>query len=553
MNTITIGGKAGDGIKASGKIVTKVLNKMGYYLFLLDDYPSLIRGGHNFNKISFDKKPVLSHYNKIDVLIAFDKNTVLIHKKNLTKTGIIIYDEDTLKVNGRNCIGIPSKTIVGKVGGIKIMRNMALLGALSYTLGISIEFLGKVLKEVYPSKYAQNIEIATKGFEIAKSKTKPFIKLKSVGSPKTAITGNIAIAEGAVKSGLNAYFAYPMTPATSILHYLAKNSRRFHVKVVQPENEISVINMALGASYAGAKSMVGTSGGGFALMNEAVSLAGMSETPIVIVEVQRPGPSTGVPTYTSQADLNFVLNSGHGEFPKIVIAPGTNEQAFYNSGEALFLAWKFHLPVILVSDKHLGESIKTFEVDAKKIRKANFKFSKGGASYKRYKFSKDGISKIALPGTKDTIVKLSSYEHDEFGITVEDPEKVEKMQDKRFRLMDSVEKELENMETVKTYGKGKNVIVTWGSSVGSVVEAAKNLRNTKVLQIVYMKPFPTKKVVKILKRADKIACVEANGTGQLADLIKLNTGVSINKKILKYNSREFEPLLLLEIFKRWFK
>ncbi len=553
MNTITIGGKAGDGIKASGKIIANILNEMGYYIFLLDDYPSLIRGGHNFNKISFDKKPILSHYNKSDVLVAFDKLTIDKHKNELKRGGIVVYDSDTFKAKGKNFIGIPSQSIVDEAGGMKVMKNTALIGALSYVMGIDISFVKKMLKKIYPSNYEQNMKIAEKGYNIAKGKAKQLFKLKKVGASKKLVTGNVAIAEGAVKSGLDIYIAYPMTPATSILHYLAKNSRKFDVKVVQPENEISVINMALGASYAGAKSMVGTSGGGFALMNEAISLAGMSETPIVIVEVQRPGPSTGVPTYTSQADLNFVLNAGHGEFPKVVIAPGTNEQAFYNSGEALYLAWKYHVPVIILSDKHLGESLKTFEVDTKKIRKANYKFSKGGANYRRYKITKNGISPIALPGSIDTVVKLSSYEHDEFGITTENPEQIKAMQDKRSRIMESIRQEVKNMETIKIYGKGKNVIVTWGSSVGAVVEAAKNLENTKVLQVIYMNPFPSKDVAKYLKSAEKIACVEANSTGQLANLIKMNTCIGVDKKILKYDSREFEPIELLKQLKRWLK
>ncbi|MCD6547023.1 MAG: 2-oxoacid:acceptor oxidoreductase subunit alpha [Nanoarchaeota archaeon] len=549
MKTITIGGKAGDGIKAAGKLFANILSQLGYYVFVLDDYPSLITGGHNFNKISFDKKPIFSHYKETDVLIALDKKTIDKHKKELKKNGIILYDSNSFSYKG--AIGIPAQDFVKEVGGIKIMRNVALLGALSYALGIDFKIVKSVLKKVYPEKADKNIVIAQKGYTFAKENVKQILRLKKIGKPKEVMSGNTAIAYGAVRAGLDIYIAYPMTPATSILHYLAKNSQKFKLKVVQPENEISVINMALGSAYAGAKTMIGTSGGGFALMNEALSLAGMSETPIVIVECQRPGPSTGVPTYTSQADLNFVLNAGHGEFPKVVIAPGTNEQAYYKSAEALYLAWKYQVPVILLSDKHLSESLKTFEV--KNLKKVKIKTSNGGKNYKRYLITKDGVSPIAFPGTKDSVVKASSYEHDEFGITTEEPEVVKKMQQKRLRKMKAIEKEVEKLEAVKVYGKGKNVIVTWGSSIGAVLEAAKGLKNVKIVQIIYMLPFPKKSVEKHLKNAKKIVCVEANATGQLANLIKLNTGIEIKNKILKYDSREFEPIELLNELKRWLK
>jgi len=551
MNTVTIGGKAGDGIKAAGKLFARILNELGYYIFLLDDYPSLITGGHNFNRISFDKKEIFSHYVETDVLVALDDKTIKKHSKELKKEGFIVFDSNSIKYS--KGLGIPALDFVKKVGGVRIMRNVALLGAISFVLGIDFKVVKKVLERTYPTAAQKNVAIAKLGYTFAKENTKQVMSLKKVGKPRELMSGNTAIAYGAVKSGLNNYIAYPMTPATSILHYLAKNSDKFKIKVVQPENEISVINMALGSAYAGAKTMIGTSGGGFALMNEALSLAGMSETPIVIAEIQRPGPSTGVPTYTSQADLNFVLNAGHGEFPKIVVAPGTNEQAFYKSAEALYLAWKYQTPVVILGDKHLGESLRTIKINEKKAKKAMAKLSKGGKNYKRYSITKDGISPIAFPGRRNTIVKSSSYEHDEFGITTEEPEVIKKMQDKRLRKIKFIEKEVEKLEAVKIYGKGENIIVTWGSSIGAVLEAAKNLKNVKIVQIIYFMPFPKKKVLKHLKGAKKIVCVEANATGQLANLVKLHIGIEIKNKILKYDSREFDPTDLFRKFKRWLK
>jgi len=298
--------------------------------------------------------------------------------------------------------------------------------------------------------------------------------------------------------------------------------------------------MAVGCAYAGKKVAVGTSGGGFDLMQEGFSLAGMSENPVVAIESQRPGPSTGVPTYTSQADLNYLLNAGHGEFPRIVVAPGTQEQAFYKAAEILNLVWKFQVPGILISDKNLSESWKNVSLNENKIYKAKPKLF-GNGEYKRYKFEEDGVSPLAFPGTKGVVVKSSSYEHDEYGITTEEPEKIAKMQEKRFAKLKYIEKELENLETVKIYGEGENAIVTWGSSIGAVLEAAKKLNNVKIVQVLYLSPFPKKKIAKELRECKSVVGVEANFLGQLCDLIFANTGIEINKRILKYDSREFAP------------
>jgi len=369
------------------------------------------------------------------------------------------------------------------------------------------------------------------------------LNIKKIGEPRKLVTGNIAIGEGLVKGGLEVYIAYPMTPSSSILHYLAGKVKDYKLSVVQPENEIAVINMAVGCAYAGKKVAVGTSGGGFDLMQEGFSLAAMSENPIVAVESQRPGPSTGVPTYTSQSDLNYLLNAGHGEFPRIVVAPGTQEQAFYKAGELLNLVWKYQVPGILISDKHLSESWKNVSLNETGIYKAEPKLFDGG-EYKRYKFESDGVSPLAFPGTENVVVKSSSYEHDEYGITTENPEIIARMQEKRFAKLKYIEEELENLETVKTYGNGENVVVTWGSSVGAVLEAVKKLDNIKIVQILYFSPFPKKKVVKELSMCENIVGVEANFTGQLCDLIFANTGIAVDKRILKYDSREFSPQYL---------
>jgi len=448
MHSILIGGKAGAGVKSTGKAISDVLSAMGYHVFVLDDYQSLIKGGHNFNIISFDTKPLLSHYHEIDAIIAFDEKTVNLHKNKLKKTGTIIYDASAFKLSGKSVKGVPADVFVKEVEGIPIMKNVAFIGAFASVFGINFKLIEEIIKKTYSKKTEQNLRIAKKGYDFAEKNFKKICCLKQNGKPKQLMTGNEAISLGAVKAGLKNYISYPMTPATSILHYLAQNAEKFNINVVQPENETSSAIMAIGSAYAGAKTMIGTSGGGFALMTEAVSLMGMSETPVLIIESQRPGPSTGVPTYTAQADLNFVLNAGHGDFPRIVLAPGTTEEAFFKTAEAMNLAWKYQTPVILLSDKHLSESMKTFSADTSKIKKTEIVLSKVKNNYKRYAFSKDGISPLLFPGTKDVIVKSTGYEHDEFGITTEKPEMVVKMNNKRLKKMQVIEKEIEKQKQV---------------------------------------------------------------------------------------------------------
>lgn len=552
MHSILIGGKAGAGVKSAGKAISDVLSAMGYYVFVLDDYQSLIKGGHNFNIISFDTKPLLSHYQEIDAIIALDEKTVNLHKSKLKKSGEILYDLGSCKITGKSARGVPADVFVKEVEGIPIMKNVVLLGALASVFGINFKLIQEVIKKTYSKKTEQNIQVAKKGYDFAEKNFKKICSLKQKGKSKELMTGNEAIALGAVKAGLKNYIAYPMTPSTSILHYLAQNSEKFNVNVVQPENETSSAIMAIGSAYAGAKTMIGTSGGGFALMTEAVSLMGMSETPVLIIESQRPGPSTGVPTYTAQADLNFVINSGHGDFPRIILAPGTNEEAFFKSAEAMNLAWKYQTPVILLSDKHLSESMKTFSVDTSKVKPTEITLSKV-KNYKRYAFSKDGISPLLFPGTKGTIVKSSGYEHDEYGITTEEPEMIVKMNNKRLKKMEAMQKEIEKLNSVNCFGKGKNIIITWGSTIGATLEAAKTMKNVKVIQPVYLMPFPAKKLGKLLNGAKKIVCVELNATGQLVDLIFAKTGIKVHKKILKYDGREFEPSALSKELKRWLK
>lgn len=336
-----------------------------------------------------------------------------------------------------------------------------------------------------------------------------------------------------------------MTPSTSILHFTATHQDDLNLTVVQPENEIGVINMALGSSYAGARSMIASSGGGFSLMQEAVSLSGMSETPILIIECQRAGPSTGVPTYTAQADMGLALNSGQGEFPSIVLAPGDPLEAFYRSGEALNLAWKHQVPTVLLSDKHLSESRMTTELEPDKISPEEAKIEENPDSdYQRYEFTEDGVSPLAFPGSPETVVKTTSYEHVEFGYTTEDPSEIEAMQDKRKRKYDSIEKDVTDRNPLKIYGdeNSDKLILGWGSTKGAILEAMELIEQpTKFIQPIYLKPFPADKVKNQMEKSAKTICVENNAMGQLARLIREETLKKVDEKILKYDARPFNP------------
>ncbi len=534
--SILIGGEAGDGTKLTGKLIGKILNRMGYSVFIYDDYQSLIRGGHNFSIIRAKDKNVKIHQNDIDILIALNQETIDFHKKHLKKGGIIIYDSSNIE--SQKGIGIKMLEKVQKLGFPKVLRNAIALGALCKILGIDFKVLEKVIKENLETYQKENIKLAKFGFEEVEKK---FELNKLSAKPKILLTGNEAIALGATKAGLEMYIAYPMTPATSILHFLAKYKDEFGIQVVQPENEIAGILMVEGAVYAGERAMIGTSGGGFALMNEALSLAGMAELPILIVLSQRAAPSTGVPTYTMQGDLLFAINAGHGEFQRIVVAPGDAEQAFYLTGELLNLVWKFQVPGILVSDKHLSESTFSVSLNVEKINKTSPKLFKGKKGYKRYLLTRDGVSPLAFPGQKNVTVKATSYEHDEYGITTEKPDEIVRMIDKRKRKKDAIIKEMKKRETVKIGGKknSEKVLITWGSNIGAVEEAADNL-GYKVIQPLYLEPFPIWAIEKEIKSAKKIVDVETNSEGQLATILKCH-GINVDKTILKYDARPFTP------------
>jgi 2-oxoglutarate/2-oxoacid ferredoxin oxidoreductase subunit alpha len=536
--SILIGGEAGEGSRKSGSVIAELFSYLGYRIYIYEDYPSLIRGGHNFSQIRAVKKEALCHRQKIDFLLALDKRTIEEHKSNLSKEGMIIYNSDDIPGKYKG-VGIPIKTITKEEGGKLIMKNSALIGALVKIIGMDWKVVEQVFKKEFKEYPEINLKIAKRGFNAFKNL---FIIEKIKQKPLPLLTGNEALALGAVKAGLDFYIAYPMTPATGILHFLAEHKKEFNIAVAQLENEIGIVNAAIGAAFTGARTMVGTSGGGFALMTEGLSLAAQSENPLVIVDSQRMSPATGVPTYSGQGDLLFSLYAGHGDLVRFVIAPGDADQSCFWAGKILNLSWKYQTPSILLIDKQISES--TFSFDKSILNKVKYEkpflWNKKG-NYLRYKDTKKGISPLAFPGEKHIISKSNSYEHDEFGITVEEKEKVEKMQNKRLRKFREMEKEVDKLKAVEICGKrkSKKAIIAWGSTKGPAKEAAEEL-NIKMIQPIVLEPFPENQMKRALKGVKKIALVETNGLGQMEKVLN-SYGIKVDEKILKYNARPFFP------------
>jgi len=413
--SLLIGGQAGDGVMRTAELLGKTLNRLGLYAFVINDYQSLIRGGHNFCKVRASDRQVWSHLEAVELIAALNQGTISRHEKELTEGGRVLFDSDAAKYEGpHKPLPIPLSSMVKRVGGVPIMRNSAMIGAIAHLYGLPLGPVNEVLIWGYEKKAEKNITLAKMGYDHAKQNFDPILKLELVKRDSTPfISGAEAVSLGAVKAGVKVYIAYPMTPSTGILSFMGTHQGQLGVVVVHPENEIGVANMALGAGYAGARCMVGTAGGGFALMQEAFSMAGQSEIPAVFVVGQRPAPAVGVPTYTAQADLRFVLHAGHGEFPRVVVAPGDPEESFVKAGEVMNLAWKYQVPAIILMDKHLIESYVSIAIDERKVTvEPNSVAESWEGEYKRYKFTDSGVSPITFPGTPGAVVKVSSYEHD---------------------------------------------------------------------------------------------------------------------------------------------
>jgi 2-oxoglutarate ferredoxin oxidoreductase subunit alpha len=542
--TFIVGGKAGEGVKKAGSSAAQLFASMGRQVFQMDDYQSLIKGGHNFSVISSAKRKITSHYIKADLVVAPDKRSYDLHKEHLSERGIMVYNSD--KVSEAEGLGIPLTTEAKKYPNPDLRIGVGAVATLAAVVGWDKDGLKRLIQSEYPKDVENNVAYAMAIYAMVYPKIGGRFQMERGDKKRPIISGNEAIDLGAVAGGLDTYYAYPMTPSSSLLHFLAAHDRELGVTVVHPENEIAVINMAIGSTFAGAKAMVGSSGGGFALMQEAFSLAGMVEAPLLCVLGSRPGPSTGVPTYTSQGDLKFAIHQGHGEFPKIVASPGSMEEAFYLAGEMLDLVWQFQTPGILLTEKHLSESAMTVDIDVSKAKSAE-PVRHGGGEYKRYLDTKDGVSPLLFPPSKE-LIKWDSYEHDELGITTEDSNMIAKMKEKRDRKKKAIIDYLKSVHTVNVYGDKGPVIFTYGSTTMSVLEAllSGDIEAT-VVQPIYLEPLPVWELERY--KEGGVIVVELSCAGQFASLLEEKAGIQPKAVIKKYDGRPFDPVELADRIK----
>jgi 2-oxoglutarate ferredoxin oxidoreductase subunit alpha len=533
--TYLVGGKAGEGVKKAGTVAMNMFARMGRAAFEMDDYPSLIRGGHNFSVVSTALDTITSHYMKADLLIHHDERSYIEHQSHVKPEGIVVYNSDEVG-EGAKGIGIPMTSEAKKYPPNPQLRmGVGSVAVLAAAIGMQFNHLEEIIRREYPRDIEKNVDYARAIYDLIPPELKGTFHLEKGGHQSTVLTGNQAAALGAYNAGLDMYVAYPMTPSTSILHFLAGHMNDLQVVAIHPENEIAVANVAVGAAFAGARTMVGSSGGGLALMEETYSLAGMTEAPVVFVLSSRSGPSTGVPTYTEQGDLQFALNQGHGEFPRIVAAPGSVEETYYKAAELLMLVWKFQTPGTLVLDKHLSESSHTVTIDPEKAAWAECASHDSG-EYKRYKITEDGISPLLFPPSSE-LIKWNSYEHDELGITTDKAEKIVAMHDKRKKKLDTLIEYMKTIKTVNVYNPGHPVIMTYGSTTMSVLEALRaGDIDATVVQPVYLRPFP----VWEFTGYDTAVVIELSSTGQFATLLKEKAQVD-SQVITKYDGRPFDP------------
>jgi 2-oxoglutarate ferredoxin oxidoreductase subunit alpha len=424
------------------------------------------------------------------------------------------------------------------------MGNSAIIGAFAKAAGIEWDIVSTVFHAHIPKAVDLNLKVAKRAYDQVE-KVHPVSKGEK--PPRALLTGNEAIGLGLVKGGLDAYVSYPMTPSSSLLHFLAEQQEKFGITVVHPENEIAVILMALGFAYAGKRSAVGTSGGGFCLMTEGLSLAGMAELPLVLVVSQRTGPSTGLPTYTGQSDLQFILHAGQGEYPRLIVAPGDAQESLFWSEVAMNVAWKFQVPAFILADKTLSEG--TYSVDPAAIpgvQRADSPGWSGTVPYLRYADTPSGISPLAFPGMKDAVIKVNSFSHDEAGIAIEDAASVVQMTKKRLRKGEGLTEEMRGYPGVNVSGTtdASTALLCWGSTKGVCIEAA-SILGLRVIQPIVLSPFPVVHLQLAVRGVMRLIAVEENATGQLAALAE-RYGIVPDKKILRYDGRPFSPDDLIE-------
>jgi 2-oxoglutarate ferredoxin oxidoreductase subunit alpha len=546
--SIVLCGEAGQGIQTVEVFLTRLLKTAGYQIFASKEYMSRVRGGSNSTELRVSSRPVAAFSDKIDILIPLNKEALPHLQKRISAATKILGEKAKLLLpDGIFVFDIPFSEIANEIGN-SVFANMVVCGVIAGLFTIAPDLLKSTVRQFFATKrddiVNKNLEAVDRGFQLG-TELRESDRIVFDISPISTIQDNIivsgaeAVALGALAGGCNFISSYPMSPGTGVLTYLAQYSRDYPIIVEQAEDEISAINMALGAWYAGARAIVTTSGGGFALMTEGISLAGMMESPVVVHLAQRPGPATGLPTRTEQADLELVLYAGHGEFPRIILAPGNISEAFDLTQKAFQLADQFQVPVFILTDQFLVDSYCNVPVfDPNKLIVIP-QIAETIPGYQRYQFTATGISPRGIPGYGEGLVGVDSDEHDEAGHLTEDLDLRVRMNQKRLQKTDLIKQAIIPPELVGN-SDYRVLIIGWGSTFEVIKEALTILQRKEVAFLYFKQIFPlAREIASYLKKAAQTIVVENNATCQFGKLIQLSTGIIIRHRILKYNGMPF--------------
>ena len=558
---LAIGGAAGQGIATPGNILARSFVRRGLHLYAYNAYQSIIRGGHIFLTIRVSDQEVGNHGDKIDLLVCLNQDTMNRHLRLLGPGARAIYNSDTIVPGdvpeGVQLCGLPIKELTENDRN-KLVQNTVALGAMMSLQGLDFQILEEALTLQFRRKgeevVDQNVKVARAGFDHAESNFTPFPDAVPQGDKPLAVwTGNEALAMGGAAAGVKFYCAYPMSPATGVLHWMARNAREVGIMVRQVEDEIGVANMAIGAAHTGTRTMCATSGGGFALMTEAVGSAAMMEIPVVFINVQRAGPSTGVPTKTEQGDLWQMLGASQGDFEKFIVAPKSALDAFETMPRVFDLTDKCQCPAIVLSDLLISEG--TFSVDPDKVNMQpqidRGKLITEGAEpngYKRYLDTEDGVSPRAVPGTPGYVHTVATDEHEEDGVLLSDeftnPHKRRQMVEKRAKKMVGIVDQIPAPE-VEGPEDADVTLIGFGSTHGVIQEACGQLRDQGVsanhLHFTWIVPFHKDVLEKVVNAAKRTIIVENNYSGQFYRFIRSETGLDVDGHIRKYDGEPFMP------------
>lgn len=557
-----IAGKAGEGEMVSSKLMAKVFKLLGLSVFAYYEYPSLIKGGHQTGQVlaTSHQTEYVSQRKKVDVFVALNQAALNGHESELSSSTIVIVNQPQSGIDSNISEPIAPKGISDRkyllplselaktYAASPLAANIAVLGVSAWCLNLPTDLFIQVITQEFAAKgdavVSANLQTFNAAYNHAKEANLPqFTAPSQLKDQNILLTGNEAVGLGALAGGVQFYSAYPMTPASGLMHYLAEQQHHYPIIVKHAEDEIAAINHAIGASFAGVRAMTGSAGGGFALMVESVSLLGVTELPLVIMVGQRPGPATGLPTWTTQADLQFVLHAGHGEFPRIVLTPGTIQEHFACAKASFLLAEKYQVPVFILSDKYLLESQQTMRKPILKhtVKRESMAPKNLAATniYRRYELIDGGVSPRSIPGQPHGLHMANSYEHDEYGFATELAEDTIAQNTKRLQKMSLWHDQL---PAPQLFGqkKVKVCLVSWGSTINVTAGVVSHLADqVSAVHLPCVWPFPTSKLEELTASAETVVVIEGNATGQLQQLIQQETKIKVHDALRRFDGRPF--------------